>query len=197
MAASVETYDLLARLFAYPTGGYRDIVLESRVRLADSHPGAAELLRSFEENTSALSEADLEELFTRTFDLNPVCCPEVGWQLFGERYDRGSFLVWMRAQLREFGLSESGELPDHLLHVLSVLGRMEGDNACRFATDAVGPALARMIPSLEEKENPYAKLMKSVQEILTADFGPPVETPEGAPWSMPDAIGMTHHGKGR
>ena len=197
MAAAVETYDLVARLFAYPAPGYRQAVSESRAKLGVSHPESESLLRSFEEQTEGFSDADLEELFTRTFDLNPVCCPEVGWQLFGERYDRGSFLVWMREQLRDYGLSESTELPDHLVHVLAVLGRMEGDNARRFATDAVGPALARMIPSLEEKNNPYADVMKSVQELITADFGPPKETPEGAPWSMPDAIGMTHDQKGR
>lgn len=138
MAVSVETYDLIARLFEYPTGDYRETIGRSCARLAASCPEAAATLRSFERQVTDFDEAALEELFTQTFDLNPVCCPEVGWQLFGERYDRGSFLVWMRGQMREFGLPETGELPDHLLYVLAVLGRMQGANAARFATDAAG-----------------------------------------------------------
>ncbi len=45
-------------------------------------------------------EPSCEELYTRTFDLNPVCALEIGWHLFGEDYERGAFLVRMRDQLR-------------------------------------------------------------------------------------------------
>jgi nitrate reductase delta subunit len=195
MAASVETYDQIAKLFEYPSGDYRETLDKSCAQLASVCPEAEATLRSFAEQVADFDESALEELFTRTFDLNPVCCPEVGWQLFGERYDRGSFLLWMRGQLRDFGLSESGELPDHLLHVLAVLGRMDSGNAGRFATDAVSPALARMIPSLEEKKNPYADVLKSVQQLLTAEYGPARQSPDGTPWALQDAIGLTHGSK--
>ena len=43
-----------------------------------------------------VSLSDLQELYTRTFDLNPVCALEVGYHLFGENYKRGEFLANLR-----------------------------------------------------------------------------------------------------
>ena len=93
----------LASALCYPVGD------ETRTVLAD-FPG-------FEQ----LGSTELEELYTRTFDINPVCSLEVGWHLFGEDYNRGAFLVRMRGLLREHGIEEGAELPDHLESVLRVL----------------------------------------------------------------------------
>ena len=35
----------------------------------------------------------IQELYTRTFDINPVCTLEIGWHIFGEDYARGALLV--------------------------------------------------------------------------------------------------------
>lgn len=186
MAAATSTYDLLATLFSYPASDYMHVTSRACTRVAHECPEAGTLLAEFAEQLRSFDTTGLEELFTQTFDLNPVCCPEVGWHLFGERYDRGSFLVWMRAQLREFGMPETGELPDHLMYVLPVLGRMNGEDAKGFATQAVAPALAKMRESLEKKENPYGQLLASVQTLLLTEFGEaaPAKTPWGGAAAM-------------
>ncbi len=46
---------------------------------------------------------EVEEAFTRTFDVNPACALEVGWHLFGEEYTAAMFLVRMREELRKHG----------------------------------------------------------------------------------------------
>ena len=130
METTIHKYDLLARFFEYPRTEHREELVEARQQLSSNYPKATEDLLAFEAEVQDMDHSGFEELFTRTFDLNPQCCPEIGWHLFGERYDRGSFLVWMRDQLRSFGLSEDGELPDHLFHVLRTLGRME-DRGCQ------------------------------------------------------------------
>ena len=69
-----------------------------------------------------LDDTQLEELYTRTFDLNPVCTPEVGWHIYGEQYRRGRFLVQARELLKIVGVDERGELPDHLMSLLPAGG---------------------------------------------------------------------------
>lgn len=172
MTERVERYDGLARLFAYPGVDYVDCVAASAEAMRTTHPEAAQRLDEFGAGLACLSPAELEEVFTRSFDLNPVCCPEVGWHLFGERYDRGAFLVWMRGQLREYGIREQGELSDHLLHVLPVLGRMPHDEAAAFSTEAVQPALEKMIGSLSGQQSPFEPMLQALQMALEGDHGP-------------------------
>src|SRR3972149_5384978 len=91
--------------------------------------------------TSEARLEELEESFTRTFDLNPVCCLEVGWQLYGEDYNRGSFMVEMRQRIRSHGITETLELPDHLSNLLPLLGRMEPQEAGPLCASFVLSAL--------------------------------------------------------
>ncbi len=164
--------DGLARLLSYTRPEFRADLEHCRMCLAEEHADAVGLLDAFEAATADLSCTQMEELFTRTFDLNPQTNQEIGWHLFGESYDRGAFLVWMRQQLRYFGLVESGELPDHLTHVLQVLGRMERPEADAFATEAVLPAVQRMLPGVKGKDNPFEQVLRAVELVLTARHGP-------------------------
>ena len=117
-----------------------------------------------------LNTDELQELFTRTFDLNPMCTLEIGWQLYGEDYQRGEFLVKMRQQLREYELRESGELPDHLSHALALLAHLEPDEAAEFAGSYLLPALDKMRTSWREDRNAFAALLESVFARLCAEF---------------------------
>lgn len=173
MVVAAGVYESLARLFAYPEADHAEAATECADGIGAALPGLSERARSCAAVLSGHDAAEVEELYTTTFDLNPACCPEVGWHLFGERYDRGSFMVWARGELRRYGITESHELPDHLSHLMALLGRMDRAEATRFATEAVGPALERMIASVPDDSNPYAHLLRLTRDVLSADFGPP------------------------
>jgi nitrate reductase delta subunit len=168
---SAVLYDRLAALLRYPDAAYLDDVDTCRRALAAAAPDAAARAEQFAAGVRGLPVADLEELFTRTFDINPVCSLEVGWQLFGEEYARGTFLVRMRQEMRRFSLAESTELPDHLTHVLAILGRMEPDCADDFATACVLPALERMCAGLAGKDIPYEHALGAIHAFLVARHG--------------------------
>ena len=97
----------LAPVFQYPRADYQDRVAECRATLAAVAPALLPDFEAFAAGIRALTAARLEELFTQTFDLSPVCCLEVGWHLFGENYERGEFLVRVRQELRSQGIPES------------------------------------------------------------------------------------------
>jgi nitrate reductase delta subunit len=173
-----NSYDTFSRLLGYPDYRYRDILKESRVVLDTfiqkeerEHPLHAKIkfqLESFFEQMQKFSDTDFEEHYTRTFDINPVANLELGWHLYGETYERGTFLVMMRDFLRRCNVEESTELPDHLTHLLLVLGRMKKEEADFLAEKYVLPSLVKIVESFKEKEieNPYQHLLLALQHFI-------------------------------
>lgn len=162
----------LGRLVAYPEDGYAaDIdVLQSALQALDQD--AARELAPFAAQLRELPIGEQQELFTRTFDLNPVCALEVGWHLYGEDYARGKFLVEMRQRLRAHGIHEGGELPDHLALLLALAAELRGDEADALVTGALAPAIDKMLPALEKAASPFLPLMRALRQVLAVSTGP-------------------------
>lgn len=156
-------YDALADVLAYPDERYQMRVQEA---LLAAPPEITRALAEFARELADKDTLDLQELFTVTFDLNPVCSLELGWHLFGENYDRGLLLVRMRELLRQYRLAETGELPDHLGYALRLIARMDAEARHDFAAAIVLPALGKMLDSFREKHNPYEAVLRAIKTQL-------------------------------
>jgi len=115
----------------------------------------------------------LDEMFTRTFDMNKTTCLEVGWHLYGEDYKRGEFLVRMRQSLAEYQIPESIELPDHISHFLRLLATLDQEDAPIYVARFLSPALKIILENFE-KENPFQPLVETLQDYINESY-PPVE----------------------
>lgn len=167
MNASGEKLDALAQVLAYPEEGYAGRLDRCAALLAaDAPEEARRCIARFRERLGTADVGELQEEYTRTFDLDPSCSLEVGWHLFGENYSRGEFLVEMRRALRGLELEEAGELPDHLVHVLPVLARMDPVSARTFIGERVLPALDKMLAALEGKDQRYEDLLRAVRSTV-------------------------------
>ncbi len=166
MIESARLYDTFADLLMYPGEGYPQTVAQCRRALEKANAEAAGSLADFADRIRGWDTAKLEELFVETFDLNPVCALEVGWHLFGDTYDRGAFLVKVREELRRHSVTESSEVPDHLTHLLALLGRMPPEEADELAKAAVFPALEKMLAGLAGKKCPYESVLKAIRCVL-------------------------------
>jgi nitrate reductase delta subunit len=173
-------FDAVADLLVYPDATAEPSLRAAVHALFDAPGVLADAARRHARFLDVTPPTDLEERFTRTFDINPACTLEVGWQLFGEDYRRGAFLVAMRQTMRKAGVEETGELPDHLTHVLRVLGRLDDDERPTFATSFVTPALERMAARFKDRENPWRELLTGLLAVLVDRFGPAEEVPGGA-----------------
>lgn len=157
----MTSLDLIAPLFAYPDGAYAARAAESARRL-----GLAPM-QTFAAEVAAMSSTELQERFVEALDLDPDCSPDLGWHLFGERYERGEWLARLRGDLRRLDLDGSGELPDHLTNVLKLLARDDPSRAEELAR-FVAPAIEKLHTALARRESPFRHAVAAVQEIVAS-----------------------------
>jgi nitrate reductase molybdenum cofactor assembly chaperone len=168
----VRSLGTMGRLLSYPDDHYVQLVELLYLIVQNELPDAAKGVSQFGQFVEQCEKHELEEAYTRTFDVNPSCALEIGWHLFGEDYMRGQFLVRMRSELAKYEIPESSDLPDHLAHVLAVIAAMPDDEASQFSHACVFPALHKMQASLDKNQSPYRHLIRCLIHVLEHHYGP-------------------------
>jgi nitrate reductase delta subunit len=157
-----------ATLLSYPTGDLQQTTARCAALLREARPEAAASLDRFAAFLQDHEATRLEELFTATFDLQPVCSPYVGYQLCGENQQRASFLMKLQQLYRQHEFDPGVELADHLSTVLRFIGTVS-EPVCRqeIIQDGLRPALDNILGELDASEQPYADLLKALQSFLS------------------------------
>lgn len=155
-----------AQLLSYPLESRRDDLRSCLDQLRAERPKLGESLAGLASYGDQRSPTELEELFTRTFDSNAERALEVGWHIHGENYARGVFMARMRGLLREHGIQESSELPDHISHVLQVLARAKPELASALGAGVVLQALDKILEGFTSQENPYRGVIAGLRGVL-------------------------------
>lgn len=137
--------------------------------MATGHP-CQEHLEAFALVARGVELQELQELFTRSFDLNPDCSLEVGWHLFGETYQRGQFMAMMRHHLKLHDIDEGKNLPDHLPNLLDLGMKLDQADAMDLVDDCLLPALEKILPAV--KESAYLHVLQALYLIFTVDRKP-------------------------
>jgi nitrate reductase molybdenum cofactor assembly chaperone len=119
-----------------------------------------------------------QEQYSATFDFDPSCSLDVGWHLFGDAVERGALLARLRQELARAGISENGELPDHLPTLLRLLAR-EDEASARNLAALMAPAVACLAQRLRERCSPFSDVVDETARLL--DAVPDSERPEELP----------------
>ena len=143
-------FNQLAIAFQYPTTKSFEQLENNMEEFADGPIKSSYVL--FWNKIRNLSLSQFEELYTRTLDLNPSAAPYIGFQIWGESYQRGEFLALMNHALRNAEVDLHGELSDHLLHfrggqafrpkenIFAAVASAQGNTECRvgfFVDDGI------------------------------------------------------------
>lgn len=168
---SRELLSAFAKVLEYPWPE-RDLLAEARTcrrLLAEQAPQAVDEFDRFLAFIEREAPARIEERYTGTFDLNPVVSPYVGYHLFGESYQRGTFMARLKETYAEqnFAANEN-ELPDHLGILLRFLAVTEEEPlATELVNECLLPALERMENVFDESsENPYAAVVRVLRQVV-------------------------------
>jgi len=159
-------------LLDYPGTDWPSLTESCAQLVAGETPEIVNAFTRFRDGVLRHSLSGLQELYTRTFDLNPVCALEIGYHLFGENYKRGEFLANLRSTEAPFDLGQDKQLPDYLPVLLRLLTKLE-DEELRTAliVECMVPAIEKMITSLNDSQNPYRSLLQTVQPALRSQGG--------------------------
>jgi nitrate reductase molybdenum cofactor assembly chaperone NarJ/NarW len=167
-----QIYQLLSALLEYPGPDLVESARECAGLLALEAPQAAAQIERFLALAEEIPPGRLEELYTGTFDINPTCTIYAGYQLFGESYKRGEFLVRLKQEYRERGFCEGNELADHLSVLLRFMGRLDPEEtlARELIEDCLVPALQKINGSFPEPSaetlNPYACVLRALACVI-------------------------------
>jgi len=158
-----------AALLSYPTEDLEQTAADCLELLRQSRYDAADQLQPFLAFLAANDRARIEEVFTGTFDLQPLCHPYVGYQLCGESQQRTLFLMKLQEIYRQHDYRSGSELPDHLGEMLRFIG-ITDDQQCRreLIDDGLLPALEKLIAGIDNADHPYRSLLRALRSFLSS-----------------------------
>ncbi len=137
-------------------------------RLDEVCPQAGERLAGFEHWVNHEQLSRVQEIYTSTFDLQGLCCPYVGYQLFGESYQRSWFMARLNEGYRQKGYDCGSELPDHVVMVLRFLSAsLEDEFSLVLLQEGLLPAAGKMIEVFgENRTQPYCLILQALLLLL-------------------------------
>ena len=175
---NINIIDGLAGLFRYP--GDFDIyraVSELWNSVPENFPECRSELLDFRALIDAISGERLEEIYIGAFDVASETCPYIGYQVFGDNFKRGEFLVGLKIMFRENGFTDEFDLPDHIAMLLKFIAGVAETTpeVSDLVSYAIHPALEKIIASMGNNpaENPYIHLWRAVRVIMT-DVAEPI-----------------------
>lgn len=167
-------YDELAALFDFPGADYRPRAKRLVALLTEQYPQAAAEIQLFLEVIPS-SENALQELYTRTFEIQSLTTLGVGYILFGDDYKRGDLLANLNREHGLVGTDCHGELADHLPNILRLIPLLEDEELREeLVAELLLPAVAMMIQEFDpervfKKDENYQKHYKTLIEAPVTD----------------------------
>jgi nitrate reductase assembly molybdenum cofactor insertion protein NarJ len=168
-------YSLLSALFEYPNADYPLRVQELADFLRGPYLKASAELDRFVGHLPSQDLLLMQELFTRSFDVQAVTTLDIGYVLFGDDYKRGEMLANLNREHLAAGIDCGTELADYLPNLLRLLAALEDEDLISDMVNAVlVPAVREMIgefsPDRVEKRNTsYQKHYKTLIETPDVD----------------------------
>lgn len=158
----------LGTIFEYPTSAYKAVVHKWIACHEQKFPTASEALKQFAQTIEHTQANALEEIYTRTFDMAPVCSPYISGHIYGsENFERGTLLTALNDRYQSVSFDRHGELPDHLALILRFAPNMTEEELDELSEYCLSKPLDEMISALSG--NPYVHAVMAVKSLLYVD----------------------------
>ena len=167
-------YLQIAALLEYPQAGYPERVRSIRESLEALYPEACAELDQFLELLPAHDLTTMQELYTRSFDVQAMTTLDVGYVLFGDDYKRGVLLANLNSEYRQADVDTGTELADHIPNLLRLMEVLEDEEVLHDLAYAIlAPALLEMMREfsadrIEKRNKSYEKHYKTLIEAPVA-----------------------------
>jgi nitrate reductase molybdenum cofactor assembly chaperone len=151
----------------YPVNDFREMLQISAGQIEPVSWKASSYLKDFFARMKRMELEMWQEYYVQTFDLMPRCSLYISVHLFGEEsFKRAELMAGLKSAYERQGALETTELPDHLAVILKQNILLNDEEWSEFVAMCILPALPVMISKLEKNGNPYAFVLKTIQELL-------------------------------
>ncbi len=172
MRTEKNIYSLLADVLEYPTPEIAEQAEACAFALALVNGKAQGHFETFSKFCTTVPVSRIEELYTDTFDLQALCCPYVGFHIFGEDRGRGMFMVRLKEHYRAENHEVNGELPDHISVMLRFLSdRERSSENMDLISYCLIPAMKKMVFLFKDGANPYRGVLEAALVLLETEKG--------------------------
>jgi len=161
-------YCNLAELFDFPGANFAAQARSVSDLLRGRYPDAATEVDAFLDAMPPRT-IDLQELHTRTFEVQSLTTLDIGYVLFGDDYKRGALLSNLNQEHNRAENECHGELADHLPNVLRLLPKLkDAELLDELVREILVPALLLMIREFDPKriENKNANYRKHYKTLI-------------------------------
>lgn len=167
---TTNQYSIIANIFRYPEIEFKEQMLEVNSVIKLLYP---EQLSTFAKFLKGVSDSNSinEEYYLKTFEIEGVCCMDLGYVLFGEDYKRGDFLAKIQSEQIICGNDTGIELADHLPNILTLMAHHhDSEFVEELGFGLVITTIKAILEKFSETENHYKYAFETLLEILKIDF---------------------------
>ena len=169
-------YIVFADLFRYPEENYKELAASCQDLINTHYPEMTSELQKFTDYINTHNTVECQTLYTKTFDVQPMCYLDLGYVIFGEDYKRGAFLLHMQEEQRKANNDCGTDLSDNISNILTLYNKSKNSQLLdELAVRIMIPGLEKMIQEFEKarvdlKIQVLKKLHKAIiQEDLNHD----------------------------
>ncbi len=162
------TIALLANMLEYPQEDFCNKLneLNSQMENLKTKDDSITLLKDFIEFSNTHKIEELQELYIKTFEVNPVCSLYASIHLFGEEsFRRSDLMARLKQAYNEYGMVfNEKELPDFIPIILRFTLYLKDEKRLEdFINRCLIKPLSTVIETLKDKSNPYKSLIEYIK----------------------------------
>lgn len=161
-------YIAFADLLRYPAADYSERANSCLVMLEERYPEAALEIEPFVNFMLSHSQDEREELYTKTFDVQPICYLDLGYVIFGEDYKRGAFLLHMQEEQLKEGNDCGTDLSDNICNMLTLYAKSNNQDLLdELAVKILIPGVEKMIGEFKQaRVDLKVKVLKKLHKAI-------------------------------
>lgn len=169
--AESVNYVSFSKALRYPHATWKQELVDFAKEFEFSNIPAFNALQEFLKTTQDFSLEQLQETYTRAFDVAPQSIPYLSVYLFGEEsHKRSELMTGLLEAYEAAGYTYENELPDHLSVILGYAAHCADSEWTELAHWVIPGPLVEMLRSLERTKNPYEHVLRALTQVFKANF---------------------------
>ena len=161
----MTSYKNLGSLLEYPQSDFYNIL--EKIETESFNSEIKKVFFEFSKFAKKRTLEDLQELYTRTFDINPVSSLYASVHLFGEEsFKRAELMAKLKEEYIKSNFDSGSELPDFIPVILKFVTHLKDDHKYN---DLLSLCVIKPLNSILEKfnnDNPYRALVSFIRQVV-------------------------------